>query len=306
MTRDQRDGLLWILLSALGYAFMPTLVKTVYANSTFEPMDIALWRFLFAVPLIWILVSLRQRTISAKEKEPIPVKKVVLLGFIFAFAALTAFFGLERLPASTYVVLFYTYPAMVVVLSFFLGEPIQRMAWVALAMALFGVALTVPDFATAGAGDIVGVSFAFANAGVVALYYIVSKRVMAGVNDVFRGTAFLMVGTLCTLLVLIPFRGIQIPQNPTTWLSMLTIAAFCTVMPVFGVNLGIQKIGASQASLISTAEPVMSMMVAMVLLGEIILPIQWVGAGFIIGSVILLQLRPARKKKSELVPAGQD
>ena len=78
---------------------------------------------------------------------------------------------------------------------------------------------------------------------------------------------------------------------------MMTIAAFCTVMPVFGVNIGIQKIGASQASLISTAEPAMSMLVAMILLGEVIMPVQWVGAALIIASVILLQLRPQRKAK---------
>jgi len=300
MNNDQRAGLFWILLSATGYAFMPTLVKTVYANSTFEPMDVALWRFIFAVPMIWILVTARQRTKSAKQKERIPVLKVMLLGFIFAFAALTAFFGLERLPASTYVVLFYTYPAMVVILSFFLGEPIRRLAWIALVMALVGVALTVPDFSTEGAGDIIGVGFAIANAGVVALYYIVSKRVMSGLDDVFRGTAILMIGTLLTLCVLIPIRGMQIPQNPTTWLSMMAIAAFCTVMPVFGVNLGIQKIGASQASLVSTAEPVLSMVVAMILLGEVILPIQWGGAVLIISSVILLQLRPQKNKRVDI------
>jgi len=300
MTNDQRAGLFWILLSASGYAFMPTLVKTVYANSTFEPMDVALWRFIFAVPLIWLLVTARQRTKSAKQKERIPIRKVMVLGFIFAFAALTAFFGLERLPASTYVVLFYTYPAMVVLLSFFLGEKIKAIAWVALVMALIGVALTVPDFSTDGAGDIIGVGFAIANAAVVALYYIVSKRVMSGVNDVFRATAFLMMGTLLTLSILIPLRGIQFPPNLTTLLSMMALGAFCTVMPVFGVNFGIQKIGASQASLISTAEPVLSMIVAMILLGEIILPIQWVGAVLIIGSVILLQLRPQKKKRVDI------
>ncbi len=300
MTNDQRAGFFWIILAATGYAFMPTLVKIVYANSTFEPMDIALWRFIFAVPVIWILVTLRQQTSSAKQKEHLPLPQIMVLGFIFAFAALTAFFGLERLPASTYVVLFYTYPAMVVVMSFFLGEKIQRIAWIALVMALIGVALTVPDFSTEGAGDLIGVGFALANAGVVALYYIVSKRVMSGMDDVFRGTAFLMIGTLCTLLVVIPFRGMQIPDNLTTWLSMLAIAIFCTVMPVFGVNLGIQKIGASQASLVSTAEPVLSMIAAMILLGEVILPIQWGGALLIISSVVLLQLRPGKKKRIDI------
>ena len=295
MTKDQRDGLLLILLSACGYAFMPTLVKTIYAHSTFEAMDVALWRFIFATPLIWLLVTIRSQSHAPKSKEKMPIKKALMLGFIFSFAALTAFLGLERLPASTYVVLFYTYPAMVVILSSFLGEPIRRIAWIALGMALFGVMLTVPDFTSAGGIDMLGVAFSLFNAGVVAIYYLVSKRIFVNVSDVFRASAYTVTGAFCTLLLLIPLRGIQIPNNIETWLSLIVIASFCTVMPVFSVNLGIQKIGASQASLISTAEPVLSMVVAVILLAEIILPIQWLGAVLIIASVILLQLRPSRK-----------
>lgn len=301
MSKDQRDGLIWILLASLGFAFMPTLVKTIYANSTFEPMDVALWRFIFAVPLIWTLLAIRNKVKPNKQKSKVSIKNMMMLGFIFSFAALTAFFGLERLPASIFIVLFYTYPTMVVVLSFFLGEAIQRVAWVALAMTLFGIVLTVPNFTIEGAIDLVGVAFAFANAAIVAIYYLVSKRVLADVNDVFDASAYILIGTLYTLLLLIPIRGIQMPNNIETLFSLTAIASFCTVLPTFGVNHGIQKIGASQASLISTAEPVMSMVVAMVLLGEIILPIQWLGAAFIIASVILLQVRPQAKPKVNIV-----
>jgi len=295
MTKDQRDGLILILLASAGFAFMPTLVKTIYAYSTFEPMDVALWRFIFATPLIWILVGIRDRSQPAKRKDKLSIVHMMILGVIFAFAALSAFFGLERLPASTFVVLFYTYPAMVVVLSIFLGERIKFLAWIALLMALFGVALTVPDFTTEGATDMLGVGFAFANALVVAVYYLASKRFLADVTDVFRASAYTVVGTLCILLLLIPIRGIQFPTNIQTLLCLLAIAAFCTVLPVFTVNQAIQKIGSSQAALISTAEPVMSMVVAMILLGEIILPIQWLGAGLIVASVILLQIRTPQK-----------
>jgi len=294
MTKDQRDGLLLILLAASGYAFMPTLVKTIYAHSTLEAMDVALWRFIFATPLIWLMVTVRSKSQAEKSKEKMPVKNALILGFIFSWAALTAFLGLELLPASTYVVLFYTYPAMVVILSSFLGEPIQKLAWIALGMALFGVMLTVPDF-TEGALDMLGVVFSLVNAAVVAIYYLVSKRIFSNVTDVFRATGYTVTGALCTLLVLIPMRGIQIPPNIETWLSLIAIASFCTIMPVFSVNQGIQKIGSSQAALISTVEPVLSMAVAVILLSEIILPIQWLGAGLIIASVILLQMRPPRK-----------
>jgi drug/metabolite transporter (DMT)-like permease len=61
------------------------------------------------------------------------------------------------------------------------------------------------------------------------------------------------------------------------------------------MNMGIQLIGEAQASIISSAEPVMSMLLAVLLLGESVIPIQWLGAGLIVTAVMMLQLRPARK-----------
>lgn len=300
MTTDQRTGILLILLSALGYSFLPTITKTIYSISTFEPLDIALWRFIFATPLIWSIVLIRQRRQGQAPTEKIPVRNMMLMGVIFSGAALSAFFGLERVPASTFVVLFYTYPAIVIVLSFLMGERIEWIRWFALVMALIGVALTVPDFASSGGGDPFGILLAFVNALFVAVYFLLSKRVLADIKGVLRAIAYMMTGTLGILLPLILVRGLQIPPNPETWFALILLAAFCTVIPIFATNAGIQKIGPSQASLISTVEPVLSMTVAMILLGEVILFIQWLGAAFIIGSVILSQMRSRTKRKNRM------
>ena len=37
---------------------MPTLVKLTYLHSTFEPMDIAIWRFVLATPIMSMIVSM--------------------------------------------------------------------------------------------------------------------------------------------------------------------------------------------------------------------------------------------------------
>ena len=65
-------------------------------------------------------------------------------------------------------------------------------------------------------------------------------------------------------------------------------------MPIFSINLAIQRIGAAQASLVATVEPPLSMVVAMVVLGEVIIGVQWLGAALIIGSVVFLQVRPRK------------
>lgn len=141
MSKREREGLLWILVAAAGFAFMPTIVKTVYSHSNLEPLDLAVWRFLLAVPLMWILIGLRNRSQAPARGKGISPLGAIFIGALFAAAVICAFFALQRLPGSTYVVLFFTYPAMIVLMSSFLGEAISPRGWVALALALVGVGL---------------------------------------------------------------------------------------------------------------------------------------------------------------------
>ena len=301
MSRKEREGVLWVLLAAAGFALMPTMVKATYLHSTFAPFDIAIWRFVFAVPMMWGLVFWSRRSDMSARRSDAPVRSMLAVGIVIAAAVLAAFFALERLPGSTYIVLFYSYPAMVVVLSALLGERIRRLAWLALAMALAGIALTVPDLALGESIDSIGVALALMNAAIVAVYYLLAKRTLAGVADVSGASAWMMVGTLAVLLILIPLRGLQMPQNPLALVLLVGIAALGTVLPIFAINLAIQRIGAAQTSLISTVEPILSMVVSMLVLAEVILAVQWLGAALIIGSVVALQLRPRNRLDTSIV-----
>jgi len=295
MTRREREGFLWIILAAAGFSVMPTMVKLVYLHSTFEPMDIAIWRFILATPIMWGLVLFRRRSARTAPAEDLPITKLLFVGVIIAAAVLTAFFSLQRLPGSTYIVLFFTYPALVALFSRLLGDAIRLRTWLALALALIGVTLTVPDLSASSSADMIGVGLALLNAAIVAVYYLLTRRALEGVVDVSRASAVMMVGTLFIMLMLILLRGLQFPQNPLTVMLLLGIGVFGTVLPVFGVNIAVQRIGAAQASLVSTVEPIMSMIVSMLILSEVILALQWVGAALIVGSVIALQLRPRNR-----------
>ena len=138
-----------------------------------------------------------------------PIAQLLTIGLIVSAAVLAAFFALERLPGSTYVVLLYSYPAMVALLSRLVGEKIQAKTWLALALALIGVALTVPDQWTAESADAVGVALALLNAAILAVYYLLARRVLAGLEDVSRASAIMMNGTLVTMLLLIMLRGLH-------------------------------------------------------------------------------------------------
>lgn len=296
MTRREREGFLWIILAAAGFSVMPSLVKLIYLHSTFAPMDIAIWRFAIAAPLMWALARFGRRTAVSAPGEKLPVARLLIIGVFIAAAVMAAFFSLERLPGSTYIVLLYSYPAMVALLLRLQGDRIHARTWIALGLALLGVSLTVPNFGSATDADMLGVGLALLNAAIIAIYYLLTRRALEGVVDVTRASAIMMIGTFIIMIILIPLRGLQFPQNPLTAVLLAGIGIFGTVLPVVGVNIAVQRIGAAQASLVSTVEPIMSMIVSMLILGELIFALQWLGAALIVGSVIVLQLRPSRNR----------
>lgn len=295
MQRNQRDGFLLIALSVVGYSCLPVFTKNLYALGV-TPLDIGFWRFFLTVPMFWAIVIARgERPLTALSK-PLPRLRVMAMGTLLGFAALAAFFGLQRLPAGTFSVLFYSYPALVALIEALLGERLSRLAWGALGLTLAGVALTAPDFSAGFSGDnLPGILLALADALVVAVYMTTSSRLLRGYPDMMRAGAWASTGALVVIAVLALARGLAIPQGEA-WVYFVALALVSTVLPVFGLNAGIQKLGATRAAIIATFEPVLTAALAMIFLGEMMFPIQWVGGALIIASVILLQVRRSPAK----------
>lgn len=302
MQHNQRDGMLLIILSVLGYATLPVITKKLFEHDV-QPLDIAFFRFLFTTIIFWGVVAARslwrgQPVARSPSAPPLPRLRLILLGTFFVGEALTAFWGLERLPSATFVVLFYTYPAMVAVLSLFLGERLSPTAWLAIAGTLVGVALTAPDFSAGlSGGNFIGVLMALIDALLVAIYFLLINHLTRGQKDMLLISALTTTGAVALMLLLVLFTGIRMPQGDA-WLYLGLLALISTALPVFGLNAGIQKLGATRAAIIATCEPIFTAVLALIFLGETVQPIQWVGGAVIIASVILLQVR-----RSEPEPA---
>jgi drug/metabolite transporter (DMT)-like permease len=287
MPASQRQGTTYILLSVAGYSFFSIWVKSIQAAGL-EPLDIAFWRFLFAAPVFWLLIKALR--VPAPDK-PLPRVRLLGMGTLLTAAALLAFLGLERVPASTFIVLFYTYPAMVAVMSLFMGERLSVQGWFALALTLVGMFLTVPDFSQGlGNNNLVGLILALLNAFVVALYFIVSSRLLRGHSAMAQASAWSVLGALLPILVIAPFRRTAVPDGANVWLNLGALVVVSTVFPVFFLNAGIQKVGPARAAILGTVEPLLTIILAAIFLGERLQPIQLVGGAFILASVIILQL----------------
>ncbi len=301
MQHNQRDGAILIILCVTGYSCLPVIIKELLARGA-DPLDIAFWRFLFATLAFWLIVFARRRK-NGSPARPLPRLRLMALGTLFAGQALAAFFGLERLHAGTFSVLFYSYPAMVAILEALLGERLPLLAWGAVGLTLVGVALTAPDFSAGFSGDsLPGVLLALLDAFQVAIYFLISSRMMRDHSDMVTTSALTVTGAFVVLCALSLARGMTMPQG-VEWVYLLALGLISTVLPVFALNAGIQKLGATRAAIIATFEPLLTAVLALIFIGEVLLPIQWFGGAVIIASVILLQIfRPA----TEPMPAISD
>lgn len=295
MSNNQRDGALLIFVAVTGYACLPVIAKNLFALGV-PPVDIAFWRFTFTALSYWGFLALRRlvrspQPAAASPVAPLPRLCLMLLGTFFAGEAITAFWGLERLPSATFVVLFYSYPAMVAILGLFMGERLSRLAWFALALTLVGIALTAPDFSAGLSGDnFFGVLMALADGLLVAVYFILINRLTTDRSDMVLTSAWTVTGAFLLMVVVALLNGLTLPEEEA-WFYLVLLALVSTVLPVFALNAGIRRLGATRAAILCTFEPLLTAVLALIFLSEEMLPIQWLGGAVIVASVIMLQLR---------------
>lgn len=290
-----------MILSAASYSLF-TLFAQV-ALEVLRPTDVLFWRFAIAVPVAWAVVGLRRLAGHGAGVFAVRWRPSIALGLVFGVLAWLAFAALEHLTGSLYVVIIYTYPAMVAIGGRWLGRPAPTGMWGPLAVMLIGIVLTAPEvFASPGAGVWLGVLMTIGNAALYAGYILYSERVVgtAGRLDVdaprrvdgFVTAAWGMTGSLITATVFMAVAGgVRIPDAPPQITAMLGLGVISTVVAGTGLLIGVRHLGPAAAALLATLEPVLALILLATVRGETMSPIQASGAALVIGAVVWSQRR---------------
>lgn len=94
-------------------------------------------------------------------------------------------------------------------------------------------------------------------------------------------------------------RGPHWPATQNGWWAISGIAVIATMLPVATFLAGLKIIGATDASLLSTFEPVVTVVLAALLLGEKVQPMMVIGGVLILVAVLLI----VKKKKTLVDPS---
>ncbi len=184
MPRALAIGVALTIVSAFAFGSGALFAKPVYAAGVGWHVFMA-WRFLIGAGLAWLLIAGRPGARAALRRMDRRVIVVSIgLGVLYTGNSATYFAGLETVSASLAALIVYIYPAVVAVISLQIGQPLRgRRAWLALAIALAGVALAVGNIDQAAAPPIEGLILMVASPLIYSVWIVLAARLSGEDRD---------------------------------------------------------------------------------------------------------------------------
>ncbi|MET0882716.1 MAG: DMT family transporter [Acidimicrobiales bacterium] len=301
-----------VLTGATLFGINATVSKVVLAAGI-EPARLTALRCTgAALGLLFVLKGLRPTILWMPRRE---WPAIVVLGLSgAAFLQWLYFVALDRLPVGIALLLEFTAPLMVALYSsLVLRHVVPRQVWLALGLALAGLALVAQVWTDVGL-DAVGVAAALGAAGFLATFHLVGKQ-MVDRHDPLLLSFWVFVVAAVFWAVAQPWwrfdpsvltestslLGRLDAYSVPVWVGLLWVILLGTLAPYALEVAGLRYLTATTTGIVSMLEPVIAAAVAWLWLEEVLNGVQLVGGALVLVGVGLIQVAGARA-----VPDAED
>lgn len=296
LNREQRRGVVSTIVASFFLGWAPILGKLAYASGV-TPFTLVALRTLMAALLLWLAFVLFWRgEIVIVWRDLVGCMGV---GAVNGFGSLLYFTSLSRLDASRASLLNTLYPLWVVLFLFAAGQPLTRLTLARLALSMLGLYLLT----RAGPGELdwLGVMLMIASAATYGWHLVLGQWVLV---DVPSRTATLYILTTMACVVGLA-RVLQTqPVEPIVaagWRAILALG-LTTTLSRLAMFSGLRRLGGVETALIGLLELLVSLMLAFLLLGERLTPMQWAGGALLVISLVLMARDPGMRLAEGNVP----
>ena len=292
----RRTGVALVALSAAAFGGLPIFARLAYADGA-DVIAVLASRFAIAAALMGVVLAVRRQRLP---RGRLLAALAAMGGIGYVGQSASYFTALTMASAGLVALLLYLYPAIVTLLSaVILRDRLRPVTIAALGLALAGSALTIGPVR---GGRLGGVVLGIAAALIYSVYILVGSRVTPRAGALPASAVVMAAAAVVYGLVALITRP-AVPSSAEGWGAITGLAVVSTVVAIVAFFAGLERIGPADASTLSTLEPVVSVGLAAVVLGEGVAPLQLGGGVLILAAVAILARSGTRQPAAATVPA---
>jgi len=288
--RKRNMGVRAALLSAAFLGLAPIFGKQAIILH-FSPLAVVGFRTLSAALLLLLIVAFFRR--QYLYIYPAGLIGCGLAGLFNGLGSILYYSALGRIHASIGQLLYSLYPLFVAIIMFFDSQPPSRFTIFRILLAT--IAVIFLTYTSSGTVDIIGVIEMLLASVLYALHLPINQRVL---YDIPAPTVTLYTLIAMSLVVFPAFLLFDrsIPTNANWWPVVgLTLVTFLSRLLLF---LGVKHLGGLQTALLGLLELLVTIGLSILWLQETLTPTQWIGAGILITSTLLVYFdKPTSERK---------
>lgn len=252
-------------IAAASYGMNPLFALPLY-KAGMDPDSVLFFRYLFAIPLLGIMIKARGRSFKIQRKETFPL---IIMGLLVALSSLTLFLSYNYMAAGIASTLLFVYPIMVaLIMAMVFKEKLALQTIVCMLLALGGIGLLYKseDGSTL---SLIGTLLVFASSLSYGIYIVGINQTSLKNVATLKVTFYVLLFGLSLFVARLLYSGVlNTPDQWYLWANLLALAVFPTAISFLCTTGAIQYIGSTPTAILGALEPVTAIFFGIAVFGE--------------------------------------
>ena len=252
-------------IAAASYGMNPLFALPLY-KAGMDPDSVLFFRYLFAIPLLGIMIKARGRSLKIQRKETFPL---IIMGLLVALSSLTLFLSYNYMAAGIASTLLFVYPIMVaLIMAMVFKEKLALQTIVCMLLALGGIGLLYKS-EDGSTPSLIGTLLVFASSLSYAIYIVGINQTSLKNVATLKVTFYVLLFGLSLFVARLLYSGVlNTPDQWYLWANLLALAVFPTAISFLCTTGAIQYIGSTPTAILGALEPVTAIFFGIAVFGE--------------------------------------
>lgn len=292
---SMKKGIFYTVVSALIFGVTPAMARLTFDGGA-NAVTITFLRAALALPLLALAMKVKGIPFATDRRG---FRDLFLVGGMSsAITTVLLYLSYAYIPVGMATTLHYIYPVVVsasCVVCF--GEKMTKPVLAALVLCMTGVALFSGKM---DAGNATGVALALVSGFTLAFYMLFADKSTLRNEHFLKITFYISVAlTVCAGTLGLVTGSLTFALTPKAWVYAWIVALSTSLGGIAFLQLGIKYAGAMIAAILSTFEPIASVVCGVLILGEEMSLLKAAGCACILVSVLLISFAGGCKPEQE-------